>query len=451
MPPRHLVVSLLLLSTTACLCEKTQPPVVTGYISRISSPTDLDVSAERILIDSQTKIQIASPDGTLKDCSSITDAKLYLGEPADVYGNLNLADATIAASRIVLRTPATHVVTGSGIVDAMLPTPSSASPQSNDRLLRADGYPILLNDNTKLTFQKPLSSLSDLQTNLWIRFRGTQRPDGVLVADSVVLSENVVSHGEAKLRADSERAAIDSGKKKSEKAKASNSPDSSPAEQAMQARVSAIGARLVPKYQSELPATDPTKINFRFQVIDDPNWRQDEKDDIDDLALPSGIVLVPRQVVERMQNDSQLAAFLADGIACILEKQELHADAKEDQLTGIEAIAGTVVPVLGIATQIATSSAGGKLGDLRRNQSGRVSLTLLHDAGYDLAQAPIAWWLLASKTPQEVTNILMPRRAEYLYQFMSQTWPADSPLTAMKPPDGPVAATQPASALPTPQ
>ncbi len=28
-------------------------------------------------------------------------------------------------------------------------------------------------------------------------------------------------------------------------------------------------------------------------------------------------------------------------------------------------------------------------------QSGRVSLELLHDAGYDIDQAPIAWWLLS--------------------------------------------------------
>ncbi len=79
----------------------------------------------------------------------------------------------------------------------------------------------------------------------------------------------------------------------------------------MQARVDAIGATLVAKYQRDLPDADETKINFRFQLIDNKKWH-------DAVALPSGIILIPHQVVERLQNDSQLATVLADNIATVL-------------------------------------------------------------------------------------------------------------------------------------
>jgi hypothetical protein len=58
-----------------------------------------------------------------------------------------------------------------------------------------------------------------------------------------------------------------------------------------------------------------------------------------------------------------------------------------------------------------------------RKQSGCVSLSLLHDAGYDVQQAPLAWWLLAPKKPKDITDVPLPRRAEYLYRIIGETWP----------------------------
>ena len=54
-------------------------------------------------------------------------------------------------------------------------------------------------------------------------------------------------------------------------------------------------------------------------------------------------------------------------------------------------------------------------------QSGRVSLSLLSDAGYDIHQAPLAWWLLASKKPKDLADISLPSRAVYLHQTIAAT------------------------------
>jgi hypothetical protein len=188
----------------------------------------------------------------------------------------------------------------------------------------------------------------------------------------------------------------------------------------MQDRLNAIGQKLIPAYQLRLAANDPSRINFRFQLTDGKRWHYV-------LTLPSGITLVPHQVIERMQNDSQLAEILADAIACALEKQSYRMRIADAAITAgnVASWAGVVVPVIALPAALAgTGSGTGQLVVIRKeeHQSGRVSLGLLKDAGYDIDQAPLAWWLLASKKPRPVTKIAMPDRAIYLYRALGEVW-----------------------------
>jgi hypothetical protein len=57
-------------------------------------------------------------------------------------------------------------------------------------------------------------------------------------------------------------------------------------------------------------------------------------------------------------------------------------------------------------------------------QGAREGLALMHDAGYDLAQAPEAWWILATKEGKQPHTTQMPTRARYLYQVLATTWSA---------------------------
>jgi hypothetical protein len=59
-------------------------------------------------------------------------------------------------------------------------------------------------------------------------------------------------------------------------------------------------------------------------------------------------------------------------------------------------VGGFFVPGLGLASE-ATGIAAHNIQTNLLNQSGRVSLGYLHDAGYDIRQARLAWWTLASK------------------------------------------------------
>jgi hypothetical protein len=180
-----------------------------------------------------------------------------------------------------------------------------------------------------------------------------------------------------------------------------------------------------PAFQRALPAGDPTRINFRFQLIDEKHLR-------DAWNLPSGVILVPYQVVERMQNDSQLATVLADNIAEAYEKDHLRLiPARRIATTEEVASTATGLFVIGFLPSIAVDVAAGKhlshQIDLQFTQSGRVSLFLLRDAGFDITQAPLAWWLLAGKENQSIAKIPLPPRAANLYLALGTTWRDPAP------------------------
>jgi hypothetical protein len=141
----------------------------------------------------------------------------------------------------------------------------------------------------------------------------------------------------------------------------------------------------------------------------------------DAFTLPSGVILVPHQVVERMQNDSQLATVLADAIARALERQQYLTEGKV-KMAYATGLAASFVPNGGAFGMMAGEGVANGLLTREMEQSGRVSLGLLHDAGYDIDQAPIAWWLQAAKKPQPISKIDMPDRAGYIYRILGEVW-----------------------------
>ncbi len=419
----RLRIALLPLFLPPCLAQTdASVPVIDGYVTHIVSPRDFDINGRHIALRPDTAIQLR--DATRSTMIAAEQLAPYLGETAKAYGKLDRKTHTISATRVELSSQKPHEISGSGIIDAILPSPRNADP--TDRLIRADGYPVLLTSKTSVAYQAPLSSATPLATNLWITYHGLQRPDGIVVAETAKLTPNSVSDGEDRLRTkheyDPEAVDPDAHQGALSKTFLGIDPKKIPptTDTAMQARVSQLGRRLVPKYQHDLPDADDTKIDFRFQVVEQKKWP-------DAFTLPNGIILVPHTLVERMENDSQLATVLADNIATALEKQTLHAQPPGRAMAAANiagAVGGAFVPGLGLATQAATGGTAYKLAVLREEQSGRVSLGLLQDAGFDIKEAPMTWWILSSKKGKSLADTNVPRRAAYLYKMLGTTWPS---------------------------
>jgi hypothetical protein len=399
-------------------------PSIKGFVTRGTSLTDFDINGLRVVYGKEIRfgvegvIYVGEP--------AVAPPPPYIGEPVTVSGDINKSKRQITAALINFTPLPASAVSGKAIVDRVLP-----AGNSQKMVVRADGYPIQITATTKVTFQTPLTSLSDVTTNVWITYHGDLLPEGIVIAKTADFARNEVKKSETSLldKNDYDPKAVDTDSKQSGTSKffRGTDPKQIPPykDPAMQAHIDRIGNSLVPAYQQALPTTDLTKLAFRFQLIDQPKLKNA-------MALPTGIILVPRQVIERLQNDSQIATVLADNIAWALEKEDFYYQPKANAI-GAAGLAGDVgglfVPGLGlVAIPLAMKDHSLKMQEML--QSGRVSLALLHDAGYDVQEAPVAWWRLSAKSPKDLDKTLPPDRSINLYRFVGSTWRTDSNISA---------------------
>ncbi len=426
---RHFIASIALAIALFSPAARADDSFKTGFVTRIADTGEFDVNGMHVLIGPKTAITLKSWEGTAVGARSVSTKEtkvpaLFLGERVEVYGDVLNGSSEIRAKRILFSMPVNRV-SGVGIVDFV----PDSSASSEGRLFRADGYVMLIPAAIGATFAPPLKSLDDLHTNQWIRYHGTQRPDGIVVLDKAEFSPNTINHREDDLRAktDYDPAVIDKGDAQSGVSKVFQGKDIKrlPAwhNAAVQARVDRIGNSLVPAFQKALPEDDPTRIDFRFQLIDEPKHG-------DSWSMPSGIILVPYQLVTRLPYDSQLAAVLADSIAEVLEKQDLRTiPAKHKMLAAniAGAAAGAFIPGVELAPSVANFTVGQSMRQHAQQQSARVSLCLLHDAGYDITQAPMAWWTLAGDPKGGPPPKEMPDHSSFLYSSLGSSWRVPNP------------------------
>jgi hypothetical protein len=391
------LLSFLLLFSAANAFPQPQVPIPVipgGYVTRTVSLADFDVNGFHVIATGKTKFWA---DGNPHE-KHTTIVDPYLGQSVTVYGDLKKKKHELIAEDVVFHAVDRTPFSGVALVERIL---SPATPGSGPTrlLVRADGYVILTNSETKTSFQSPLVSVADVKTNTWIKYHGKPQSDGIVIAEAADFYPSAVTDKEAKLleKNDYDPQAVDPDAKQdiAEWLVVGIDPKKIPPYQdaAMQARIDRIGSSLIPAYQRSLPTSDLSKIHFRFQLIDATNWK-------DALALPSGIILIPFQIVDYLQNDSQLATVLADNIARVLEKQTYRAQPGQKKMTIAEIASGLGGLSTFGATTVATMSVAAADKRNAEDQTGRVSLGLLHDAGYDINQAPMAWWLLATDTAQ---------------------------------------------------
>ncbi len=387
-------------------------PAVDGYVTRASSLTDFDVNGYRIFTNAKTvfKTTLNGPEPATR-----SGGNAFFGEAVAVFGKIDDRHHTITATEVLFRQPRDHRLSGFAVIDRILAT------KQGELLVRADGYLIRINASTQTTFQAPCTSLAEVKPNVWLKYHGTLHSDGVLVADAVTFQPNVISDSEDKLLAkndyDPSTVPADSKQNVVKKYFLGIDPKKIPPykDPVMQARINHIGASLIPSFQRTLAKDDESRIFFQFQLIDDQKFH-------DALTLPNGIILVPYQIISRLQNDSQVAAVLADNIVQAIEKQNYRAAPERKKLIAAEIASGAFgLSGLGIGALVKDRVTASMQRDAE-DQSGRVSLGLLHDAGYDIQQAPVAWWLLAAKPKKALTSTPLPPRASNLYRTIGLVW-----------------------------
>ena len=182
-----------------------------------------------------------------------------------------------------------------------------------------------------------------------------------------------------------------------------------PADQPLQQRLHRIGMALVPAYQKALAEDDPSKIHFRFFAVDNNKERGA-------VCLLDGEVLVSTQIIERLSNDDELAAVVADGVACNLQRQAARTVVAMRTELGIDLaldIAGAFIPGVGLA-RMGVGVNRNNEEEAMEEERLRLALALMQDAGYDPWQAPEAWrFLEPRKLPAKLASLKYPDSSCY--------------------------------------
>lgn len=396
-----------------------------GYITALHLPQGFDVDHEHVLLTRDTTFGYEK--GKKTETHSPLIQNLHIGTRVSVTGAMDYKSKNFIAGTVLLRDDWNKKQSGLGVILKVV----EAGPYP---VFRADGYDIRINADTNTSFAGNLKSLADVTANDWLRFDGKRDDKGVLDASRAVFAPGKptkfkVAQGlevanvhvkPADDKADIAANAPDAfapgedGTALTEDKKVKIGPFSHwhtlPADQPLQQRVHRVGMTLIPAYQQQLADDDPSKIHFRFYAADYSRTRSE-------ICLLDGIIIVPMQAVERLQNDDQLAAVLADGVAYNLQRQAARAVVNLRKQLGVaaaEAAAGFFipVPVVGIPGQNPYLA--------MEEERGRIALSLMADAGYDPWQAPQAWRLLGPRhLPRDLGTLEYPDRSVYQLNILN--------------------------------
>lgn len=403
---------------SASLCAQKLP--LDGFVTDAGTPAQFAVEGYPVLcLPGDTQLQHRQGEALLgvQACP-----QHFLGEELIVSGQPGKARGSIRAEAVLPVAPEKSEVSGFALTDEVLARGASGVT------VRGDGYTLVLTPQTVVEYEPFVTpSLKGITTNQWIRYAGTLAPDGRVAVKTAHVYANVIDNEEDRLRKKQEfdpaKVSEDDRQSVASRYFLGVNRKRIPASQnkELQTRVTAVGATLVPAYQRALPPDDPSRIDFRFQLVDD---RRDVT-----FAMSNGIVLVSESAAERLSDDSQLAFILGVGVAAVLEKQELRAKPTE-HLMAAGSIGGNAAILLGsglgVVGVLASAEEGTRLQLRIMRATDREALCLMHDVGYDVSAAPIAVRLLEAKKAGKLAGPPLSEDARYLYQLLGTAWTVEN-------------------------
>ncbi|WP_348265018.1 DUF5666 domain-containing protein [Telmatobacter sp. DSM 110680] len=416
--------------------QEPELPAVRGNITAVQLPDGFDVDGFHVIITTYT--QFFAYKGPKKDESELR-REIATGSYVQVIGTKNRKARTVTATQIKIRDDRDFTVSGIGVIDRVI------SP-GTEPLFHADGNILRLDTKTEVRFSGGLTALNEVSTGIWIHYEGRRNDAGEVIPTHVEFVKPKLPKRKASLQGFAQVTTFSAGSlidfdgrfssaiEKHRMADAGGACGWYPVPdiEAMQTRVRSIGQRLIPQFQRDLPEDDPAKIPFRFYVVEEKYIRSA-------LFCNEGLVLIPVHVMERIENDDQLAAVIADGVAANLQRQQARVEF-DMKLIGAAEVA------VYLAVRSGVGFGAGEVGGaivmhevLRKmeQQRGRVALGLMADAGFDPWQAPEAWRLLDPKQmPKDPAKLKYPERSGYQLEMLNLQYRKSSEARSSPPAPG---------------
>lgn len=389
-------IALILIAFSATSHAAKLPKAFDGFVTSVASQSDFEMSAQRVITTSNTEKQVVEISSRVN-----TEPTIRVGSFLHVDGRFDKRTGEFVAQSIhFLPEPGFDKAQAQKLEDIGLieeqPDLHQAGNGTEETLWVA-GYRLKVTPQTKLLGENDKSFPADqIRTNIWAAFKAKRAPDGSLEAISLTFRPNAVTPDEVKYRDKSEPdiqepdyATHTPGKIKFRRQwKLTILPD-----KAVQDYVTRIGQSLIPQYQKDLPASDLSKINFRFYVVERPSRWKETLTDAE--ASAGGVIIVPDSVLAVLDNEAQLAALLSNCIATTLDKQVYLHRGREKTQTALR-WGSDFAGLYGLPVGIGNGIAAERLLLQINERASRTGLRYMLHAGYDLREAPFAWSVAAN-------------------------------------------------------
>jgi hypothetical protein len=428
--PRAFVLAFgaLLLLTAAAAAQSTQATSIKGSITAVEQD-GFDLAGHHVIIGPNT--QIVSARESTASARELRQS-IAVGTLVHVEGVFVEGEHTFAAAKVTVQDAPGQKISGVGIIDRVLAT--GAEP-----VFRADGYVLHVTPSTELKFTGEVTALSDVGTNIGVRYEGAQGDNGEILltrADFVKRKMKAPKRDIKTILAQAQAVSFPPGSMididGSFSTEGNDQKRHKPEDRGgtcgwyplsrdaqLQERVRTIGQELVPQYQRDLPRDDPAKIAFRFYVVEEPDIHTDLGCD---GPGNKGLVLIAVDGMARLKNDDQLAAVLADRVAANMMR--LHGM----QMVDMEYIDAASLAEWGAPIAAGEDLLIGKvvLREVYRQikgKRGRMALGYMTDAGFDPWQSPEAWKLLEpGRLPKDLSKLKYPWLSEYELEVLNREY-----------------------------
>lgn len=239
-----------------------------------------------------------------------------------------------------------------------------------------------------------LASLSGIGPATMAHYEGTSQDDGSVVASKVDFEDFELLPREAKLL-EKMAPTIQKGDvliSQRDELQVGRSKYKLLPPQMAQDYVQKLGERLIPPHQKELAADSPLRIEYHFYIAEDK--------DPNVLTFPNGVIIVQSGLFNSLENEAQLAFYLAQAVAQVEERQILRfmrRNPTSGQLLIAAAQIGADISLVGVpvlgAVEGYEAVRNGKDSslDFLADQTDRLALEWMLAAGYDIREAPRAY------------------------------------------------------------
>jgi hypothetical protein len=375
------------------------PTKFQGYVTSVGPSAEFDVGARRVTVDPKVTRTFEMKQGI--EANVPADSTIRVGLRVRVTGSFDKRTGNFIANFVaLLPPPETSEIKGTGLIEE---TPR-LSRNARAGTLWVDGYPLQVTPQTKLlSADGSAFPLDQIATNVWASFQAKRGSDHSMEAQSITFHPNTATDEEIRyldgLEPEIEQPDYASHRPGKIKFRYKWTPNypwtlSILPDKEVQDYVSRVGESLVPLYQRELPASDPTKVNFRFYVVEKPSKLKETLSDA--CSTPGGVIYIPDNVLAVLDNEAQLAALLSNSIATVLEKHAyIHRDRAKAQ-NGI-AWASAFTGLYGLPANVGNSAASSRFNLQMNEQASRIGLRYLLREGYDLREDPFAWTVAANE------------------------------------------------------